>query len=531
MNIDINDDTSEKIVYDDIVAPIVRNDMIVPIIYDDNIETRTLDDLTEFKHYGKIYTLSDIHGDLYSFIIALRDCAKVIRKNKIIDLTKIDDEIENNLKIDISDNDNGYEELLGYEWCGGNSYVVICGDILDPNRSDGCKRDDGHLCSEYPQIEIKLLRFINHLNKKANEQNGRIIKLLGNHELMNIMTASINRDYIYKSHDESENYYRGSMRFNIFNVGKIGFNLLFEDGCYILIKINNTIFVHGQLPKNNISEIKVTNDFMNDFDENHPPQSPHGMPIHIYQKLWDTELEKYSLKDSLLWNREWAYPTKIDQRETTNIQKNYCTESIRKDLITFMGNPDVDNLRVILGHCPQNTSSIRNLTNTTITHKISEDCFSKTYSSQTFYTGQINESNQDTIFGITMQCPKPIKNGYVDFYVYHVDVGSSRGFDSIDSYTSITESETDSVNRENKYLFSKTPQILLIEQTVDGDIINIIKSKMKNTRVHLPRPNYENLIKTRNITGLKLDSGNYDKKYLKYKKKYMQLKSNFSQFR
>ncbi len=54
---------------------------------------------------------------------------------------------------------------------------------------------------------------------------------------------------------------------------------------------------------------------------------------------------------------------------------------------------------------------------------------------------------------------------------------------------------------------------------------------MKNTRIHLPRPNYENLIESKNITSLKLDSGNYDNKYKKYKKKYIELKSNLPQFR
>ena len=58
--------------------------------------------LTDIKHDGKIFALSDIHGDLHSFIIALRDCAKVIKKIVNRDLTKeIDSDIEKNLIIDI----------------------------------------------------------------------------------------------------------------------------------------------------------------------------------------------------------------------------------------------------------------------------------------------------------------------------------------------------------------------------------------------------------------------------------------------
>ena len=99
---------------------------------------------------------------------------------------------------------------------------------------------------------------------------------------------------------------------------------------------------------------------------------------------------------------------------------------------------------------------------------------------------------------------------------------SKNGFDSYDYYKEISSSDSDSINNENKYLFSKTPQILSIEQKDSIDFVTIIKSKMKNTRIHLPRPNYEIMIK--GIKNLKLDSDNYDLKYRKYKKKYLEMK-------
>jgi hypothetical protein len=170
-----------------------------------------------------------------------------------------------------------------------------------------------------------------------------------------------------------------------------------------------------------------------------------------------------------------------------------------------------------------------------MTYKLSQDNISKTYSSLEYYTGQISDINQDTIFGITMQCPKPIQhNCYTDFYVYHVDISSSRGFDKISYYEKISESselnnETfETIRNENKYLFSKTPQIL----SIDNDFITIIKSKMKNTRIHLPRPNYEKIIKIKNLTSLDYTkSPYYDKKYIFYKKKYMIYKKKYLQLK
>lgn len=475
-----------------------------------------MEELTNLQHTGNIYALSDIHGDMNAFIISLRDCAKVITKN--INLKFIDKEIDDNLMIDISKCDENYDETLGYTWCGNNSYIIICGDMIDPSRSNGCIKDDNSICGEYPQIEIKLLKFINSMNKQAVKNNGRIIKLLGNHELSSILEQQLSN--IYKS---DKNYYHDVERYNIFKVGEPGFELLFEDGCYILVKINNSIFVHGQLPKLNILEIENINKFMND-------KINHNKEL---QKEWNDYLNNFT-QTGLLWDREWASPYNIDDRYNNTKQEELCSQ-VKQDLQFFMGSDNINNLRVILGHCPQNSSSIKKLKNITMSFKISQDAFTKTYSNQTIHNGIIDSSNQDTIFGITMQCP--IKDKLPDYYIYHIDISSSRGFDKDYYYENIASSESDNdfINNENKYLFSKTPQILWITEC---DEVMIIKSKMKNTRIHLPRPNYEKIIKSH--TSLNISGPNYDnkyllynkhnmnliyfKKYLLYKQKYMQLK-------
>jgi len=123
-----------------------------------------------------------------------------------------------------------------------------------------------------------------------------------------------------------------------------------------------------------------------------------------------------------------------------------------------------------------------------------------------------------------MACPKPVKNQLTDFYIYRVDVGSSREFDQ-DLTDKVLDSDTP-IDMENKYLFSKTPQILAINRKGEQDIITIIKSKMKNTRIHLPRPIYETIINNSpSLKGLDLSNPYYlQTKYLKYKKKYLELK-------
>ena len=87
------------------------------------------------RSLNNIYVFSDIHADVHALIIALRDCAKVIKKrSNFISTEKL-------LNIDIVDNDNGYIHDLMYEWCGDNSQVVIIGDFIDGRRYDNLIRD------------------------------------------------------------------------------------------------------------------------------------------------------------------------------------------------------------------------------------------------------------------------------------------------------------------------------------------------------------------------------------------------------
>ena len=57
---------------------------------------------------------------------------------------------------------------------------------------------------------------------------------------------------------------------------------------------------------------------------------------------------------------------------------------------------------------------------------------------------------------------------------------------------------------------------------------------MKNTRIHLPRPNYERLIKKfTSLASLDYTRSNsyYDRKYKTYKRKYLQLKNKINKLK
>jgi len=198
--------------------------------------------------------------------------------------------------------------------------------------------------------------------------------------------------------------------------------------------------------------------------------------------------------------------------------KEFCTKTFLTNFSKFMGNYNIEKLKLVVGHCPQYESTIWNKKNITMSKLHTSDSISLTYSNEELHKGQADNTDFGKIFGITMQCEKPNKN---DFYIYQIDIGSSRGFDN--NIEDIIINDKDLIEKENKYLFSKTPQILHID---NNDKVFIIKSKIGNTRKQLPRPNYEKLINASpDYKDLKLDEERYAKKYLKYKQKYLKLKN------
>ena len=471
-------------------------------------------------------------------------------------------------ELKISEN---YIDDLNYEWCGVNTYVVICGDIIDPYRSkpflpkcvkkekktnklpeeeyeyikeegedyDELEEDTELLpCEYYPQIELKILWFINALNKQIKKQgiDCKIIKLLGNHDLAAIIDSSdpnsYTNNYAFPNDLKKINYYGGIKRQEIFNVNNPGFKFLIEGGIGILVKINSTIFVHGDLTET-YDIYDDVNQFMNDSTK----QNQERWKDKLFKKYLDYDHEKSSLLSRQRGNLDGEASRRI---ENTYLGKIFCDE-LTESFIKFKGDgsiitDDINNLKLVIGHCIQRSNHYEynfyenkyiDTQNQNITYQLisneTSDPIVDTFGVSA-YIGYADFNNKSTIPGITMECKIEDKDKqkyhklqrYDLYQLYRVDIGSSRGQDFA-SYKYITDPKT-----ENFFLYSKTPQIL--EINTDGTV-QIIKSTIGNARRHLQRPNYEKL--TENINKLKITNLSYNiynKKYLKYKNKYLQLK-------
>lgn len=454
----------------------------------------------------RILSFSDIHGDIHSLIIALRDCGEVIIKQSFSN-DKEDADLEKLLNIDISIEDNGYNDTLNYKWVGGNTHIVIIGDFLDINRDDSINKNSlGQ--NEYPQIEIKIFRFINSINKQAKENGGRIIKMFGNHEINNIIG---NKDFIEKysfpKTMEQENYYRNNNRVECFMRGNEGYNLMLEDGMYILFKINNNLFVHGG-PTNNL----------NFYDYN---RMNYIINFKEYTNI-DKIISFLANADSPLWIRDFGEYSLLNNRINNN--EEFCNQ-VKIILTMIKGNnffyDDIKTLRIIIGHCVQSTSTITNNNNITFSYinktksnnikEVLEPKLEEVFNNNNrFIPNKLNlideykndylklndndklydvkyrgtvDLKKRIVFGITMECDNDLNSA--DNYIYKVDVGSSRGFDYhyLPKKNDISNLNLSLEELENKYFLSRTPQIL--------EIINnkpkIIRSLVNNTSIHQPR--------------------------------------------
>jgi uncharacterized protein YjlB len=408
---------------------------------------------------NNIYTFSDIHADIHSLIIILRDCAKVIK------LSNNNYNLEDLLNINIACplNHSFYLDNLNYEWCGINSQIVIIGDIIDGARNIGSKihtnsnkpiyiRDNEEIKTinyglgdvpalehEYLQIELKILLFLNAIHEQAIKYNGAIHKLLGNHEYSNIIKSNVYHYCLFKSCLNTEiNYFRGYNRIEIFYPGNPGYKILFKYGCGLLLKINNNIFVHGSLQPIPLSEFININNIIN---------NP-NVTIDDYLKLdYFKTFIYYILSD-----RTYGYCLK---------NKNIIINDLQK----LLSKDDITNYRVIVGHCIQ--SFIDNpITSLTFTKQISSDNVTKTFSG--------NPSTNYRYFGITCDCYYNYHN-YDNYYLFRVDVGTSRCF-PLDYKNPIRD------------IKKRTPQVLRILTNInDIDEFYIIKSRFENTIKNQPR--------------------------------------------
>lgn len=141
----------------------------------------------------RVIVIGDVHGDLDALIKSLL-LAKVIRLPENEELPEYSERTNRRM----------YDFFHNIEWIGDDTFVVQLGDQIDRTRPVDWDENDvgiGNTVSdEGSSLHIFFLMW--YLNNIAMLNGGRVISILGNHELMNV-----DGDFRYVSQFEFQEYY------------------------------------------------------------------------------------------------------------------------------------------------------------------------------------------------------------------------------------------------------------------------------------------------------------------------------------
>jgi len=140
-----------------------------------NPDMKKFDQLGMYPAVSRVVAIGDLHGDLKVTLQALR-LAKVIPSN--IYPYNVDQ----------------------ISWSGGNTWVVQCGDQIDRCRPDSWKKNCIEDWSDVVEDEgsnMRIIKIFQNLDVEARKVGGRVLGIIGNHELMNV-----DKDYRYVSPEE-----------------------------------------------------------------------------------------------------------------------------------------------------------------------------------------------------------------------------------------------------------------------------------------------------------------------------------------
>jgi hypothetical protein len=162
------------------------------------------------KIENDIYAVGDIHGDYQVLEHVLLDLAKVVYlENGILKWKK-----------------------------GNNSYVVFCGDLIDRLRVWKGGLSNNKIVDDENSDKL-ILETLIRLNKEAMNYGGRVIIILGNHELTWNFNHLNHNNFKFVS---PEGRYQG--REEEWKIGSEWAKKI-ADNTYSAVRINNVVLVHG----------------------------------------------------------------------------------------------------------------------------------------------------------------------------------------------------------------------------------------------------------------------------------------------
>jgi hypothetical protein len=467
----------------------------------------------------KIFFISDVHGDMYGFIINLRDNAKVIRKKPGFEFNQdiLDADLERQMNINLNElckkdtmeldnilnpsiheyshknQDNSlsqYNDDMNYEWIGGNAHIVIVGDIIDNFR--GVSNDEGKILGEHIHEEVKLIRFINAIDDLAKVHGGRVIKLFGNHDFASIFSATSYIQNISPYALKQENHIHNIIRRDYFTSDE-GMNLLRYNSMGIILKINNYLCVHGAFTgfhdlmfNGRVGNLQSINDVVLNL---------------LYNKRESEYINTFKYREfllgskGLLFNRDYGDHHSISQKYKNGTISKYCSTKIIPGIQSVCDDDIVckDTIKLVIGHCVQG-NNITNSDNSNIyvNQGYKHNSYDEITQTQTLVPElRPQQSKENYHYGMSFSCTSENPES-PDPRLLRVDVGISRGFDDLGWYLQRDRTEKELYD----YFKSKLPQIIEVDCKVTPNNIQLKRTTIKNMFIHQPRTIFNDPIYT-----------------------------------
>lgn len=277
------------------------------------------------KDNTDIFVVGDIHGDYQCLIHCLVDLCKVCS------ITKLYNDTEFNMEM---------REYLDWNE-NNNNIVVFCGDLIDRKRFSDHVLDD-------ESSDIYILLTLLRLKKQAIKNNGDLIIISGNHEIMNITSVNEN---IYISEK--------NLKYNKKFFNDKNFINNYINNSYAWVKINDILITHGGLCSEYLKSIKHINldkehfcnckniesnthgdcviDFINNCYRNFFTNNTETLSVKEKELYFDLFI-KYNISDlnthNMFWCRQWGYG-EIDCNNYNNVLET------------------INCKKMIISHCPQ----------------------------------------------------------------------------------------------------------------------------------------------------------------------------------
>ena len=343
----------------------------------------------------------------------------------------------------------------GYRWKGGNKLVIFLGDLIDSYRDDNAYYDPDKVKTKLihelkPEVkasftdtnlrfrmenildgEFQILRILRDLDKQAAKEFGRVLILIGNHELMHFlcniefirnystagmgavltpMTRSKTDDAFNKgrtraSHQRCGKFQIGQEMYNAYR-NRAGSNFL---ACVV---VGKWVFCHGSM--RNASEFlgMDSNTSMLDIVSETNRQLNDLLTSPKRNHMLDPLVTNLFIKDvgGVMWDRKWSTPTITNKATTSSSLPSSLPLCTRCDC-PHMSDVNTD-YRFVIAHSIQ----------------LSFGCRGSMFTDYEASAGRIRLSgtlrehrdDKELCLGINVTC---------DGRVWRIDTGSSRAFD------------------------------------------------------------------------------------------------------